>query len=138
MHPPIKDHATFLEHEGPELNAAASPNNPDMAKQEFKDEADINYMLSRFGITQPRGTPAYGEWDDAIDLQNAIAAVEISNDAYRQLPIELRRKFASMNDLIRAVDNGTLIIRDKEPDLPLPDTTTPIPPVPPTPPAPRA
>lgn len=130
MHPPTKDQADIgLDNET--IDASNSDTNHDMARQEFKDEADINYMLSRFGITQPRGTPTYGEWDDAIDLQVAIMAVREANDAFRTLPKELRQKFDNMADLIRAVDNGSLVINREDPDGPK-DTTEPVKPVFPT------
>lgn len=136
MRPPTKDQRD-IDVDNPTLDASASDENPDMAKQEFKDEADINYMLSRFGITQPRGAPAYGEWDDAIDLQTAIESVRFANEAYRELPWALRQKFGSMTDLIRAVDNGSLVIKDKDPEEPKPEVTTQIPTPPAPPPTPR-
>lgn len=93
--------------------------NKDMARQEFAQEADINYMLSRLGVTQPRGTPAYGEWDDTIDLQSAIASVREADAAFQELPADLRRQFPKMTDLVKAVDNGSLVIKDKEPETPV-------------------
>lgn len=113
MHPPIKDH-TDIGVDNPSIDASDSPTNKDQARQEFKDEADINYMLSRFGITQPRGAPQYGTWDDTIDLQIAIEAVREAQSAYADLPDTLRNKFGSMEDLLRAVNNGTLVIKNEE------------------------
>lgn len=86
----------------------------DMARQEFKDEADINNMLSKFGITQPRGTPTYGEWDDTIDLQAALQSVSDARTAYWRLPQELKNKFTKMEDLLTALENGSLVIKDEE------------------------
>lgn len=104
------------------LDASNTPDNPDRARQEFKDEADINYMLSRFGITQPRGAPTYGEWDDTVDLMTAIGAVAEARDGYEKLPKELREKFPSMEAFLRAVDNGSLVIKPEaapsEPPIP--------------------
>lgn len=94
--------------------------NTDRARQEFKDEADINYMLSRFGITAPRGAPTYGEWDDTIDLMTAITAVQEAREGYRKLPSELRDKFPSMEAFLAAVDNGSLVLKSEDPPAPAP------------------
>lgn len=124
MMPPTKDQTdigvenqTLDASDGADL-ANTDDNNKDMARQEYKDEADINYMLSRFGITQPRGTPTYGEWDDDIDLQIAIESVREARAGYATLPKELRDKFRSMEELIVAIDNGSLVINDKDAEQP--------------------
>lgn len=110
------------------LDASHSPTNKDTARQEFKDEADINYMLSRFGITQPRGTPTYGAWDDTIDLQSALQAVSDARAAYRELPENLRTKFTRMEDLLAALENGSLVIKnEEEPKQPQPGATVALP-----------
>lgn len=123
MMPPTKDQ-TDIGQENPTLDASDTEDNKDMARQEYAQEADINYMLSRFGITQPRGAPTYGEWDDTIDLQTAIAAVETAQQAYRELPEELRKKFGSMTDLIAAINNGSLVIK-KDAEQPPPAAVPP-------------
>lgn len=122
--PPQRDQADIGLVDQP-IDCSNSPNNPDVARQEFKDEADINYVLSRLGVTAPRGTPTYGEWDDTIDLQQAIAAVREADAAFNKLPRELKQKFPNMNEIIRAVDNGSLVIKETD--------ETPVTPVPPTP-----
>lgn len=95
----------------------------DMARQEYKDEADINYMLSKFGITQPRGTPVYGEWDDTVDLQSALQSVSDARAAFKELPDQLKNKFHRMEDLLTALENGSLVIKNEE--APLDTTPTP-------------
>lgn len=124
MHPPIKDQSK-LDIDNPELDASHSEENRDMTDQSFKDESDINYMLSRFGITQPRGAPQYGTWDDSIDLQMAIESVREARAGYDTLPKELREKFPSMEYFLRSVDNGSLVLKDAEPA-----TSEPAPPAP--------
>lgn len=115
--PPTKDQADIGQ-DNQTLDASDSPTNKDTARQEFKQEADINYMLSRFGVTQPRGTPMYGTWDDSIDLMTAIAAVEEARAGYLKLPTILRRKFKSMEELLSAVESGALVLKDEEAPLP--------------------
>lgn len=124
MHPPIKDQSR-LDVDNPELDASHSEENRDMTDQSFKDEADINYMLSRFGITQPRGAPQYGTWDDSIDLQMAIESVREARAGYDTLPKELREKFPSMEYFLRSIDNGSLVIQHNDAEQPVPAPAVP-------------
>lgn len=110
MHPPTKDQ-TDIGVDNPTIDCS---NDKDMARQEFKNEADIAYMLSKFGVIAPRGTPTYGEWDDTIDLMTAISSVNDAKEAYLKLPEELRAKFTSMEQLLDAVSNGSLVLKDEE------------------------
>lgn len=112
MMPPTKNQAD-IGHDNPTVDASNSPTNKDVARQEFKEEADINYVLSRFGVTQPRGTPQYGTWDDTIDLQIALESVNEARAAYRLLPSNLREKFTSMEALLTAIENGSLVLKDE-------------------------
>lgn len=132
MHPPTKDQ-TSIGVDEPVVDAANDapfwlPNgeliiNKDMARQEFAKEADINYMLSKFNIVPERGAPIYGEWDDSMDLQQAISSVTEARAAYAQLPDALKGKFGSMEELLHAYNNGQLKIVDGEAPIP-PKTET--------------
>lgn len=127
MHPPTKDQTT-LDVDNPTLDASDGAlietkegeviENKDMARQEFANDADINYMLSKFKITPERGAPTYGEWDDTIDLQQAIASVTEARQAFRDLPEELRKKFNNMEELLQAYANGSLVIKEGEEPVP--------------------
>lgn len=133
MHPPTKDQRD-INVENPTTDASNGAliqdpegniyENKDMARQEFAKEADINYMLSRFNVVPARGAPTFGEWDDNIDLQTALDATREARSAYRRVPEELRKRFNSMEELLAAVENGSLVIKDDEPTPP----TTPTPP----------
>lgn len=112
MQPPVKDQSDIGQDE-PVIDASSTEENPDRTEQQWKDEADINYMLSRFNITQPRGAPIYGEWNDSIDLQTALDATRMANEAYNDLPKELRDKFGNMQDLLAAVETGQLTVTDE-------------------------
>lgn len=92
--------------------------NKDTARQEFAQDADINYMLAKFKVVPPRGAPTYGEWDDTLDLQQALTSVNEARAAYRNLPDELRNKFGSMEELLTAYHNGSLVIKDGEAPTP--------------------
>lgn len=110
MMPPTKDQAD-IGVDNPLIFCTAEE---DKARQEFKDEADINYMLNRFGITPPRGAPTYGEWDDSIDLQAAFQSVSDAQVAYQRLPDNLKAKFTRMEDLLSALENGSLVIKNED------------------------
>ena len=92
--------------------------NADTARQEYAKDADINYMLHKFGITPERGAPTFGEWDDTIDLQTALASVHEARNAYAKLPHALTSKFRSMEEILEAYNNGSLVITDGEVPVP--------------------
>lgn len=92
--------------------------NKDMARQEFAKDADINHMLSKFGITPERGAPTFGEWDDSIDLQQALTSVAEAKAAFKDLPDELKKKFNNIEELLTAYNRGDLIIKDGEAPIP--------------------
>lgn len=125
MHPPVKDHVTcFKRNDDPGLDASdGAPieeqdgtvtENKDHARQEFKDESDINYVLSKYGITQPREAPQYGTWDDSVDLQTALDSVREAREGFKRLPEELQRKFGTMEEFLAAVNNGSLKILSED------------------------
>lgn len=128
MQPPTKDQTdigvdnpTVDASDGAELENGTE--NKDSARQEFAKEADINYMLSKFGITPERGAPTFGEWDDTIDLQQALASVTEAQAAFKALPDALRNKFQSMEEILKAYHNGSLEIKDGDvPKAPLTET----------------
>lgn len=113
MQPPVKDQ-TDLGVDNPTLDASDGPDNKDTARQEFKQEADLHYTLERFGIVPRREAPIYGEWDDSIELQTALESVKQAKEGYRNLPQELRDKFGSMEEMLQAVENGSLVFIDGE------------------------
>lgn len=132
MRPPIKDH-TSIGLDNPTIDASDGATveldeyniteNKDTARQEHGKEADINYMLSRFGIVPERGAPLYGEWDDTLDLQQALDSTREAKRAYQQLPDNLKKQFTSMEELLEAVNNGSLVIKNEP--APVPDESKP-------------
>lgn len=84
----------------------------DMARQEFKDEADINKLLARFGVggapppQQLKGT--FTETDFGLDLQNALAAVDNAKSVWSRLPQNLKTKYPSWRRMLNAATTGDL------------------------------
>lgn len=122
MQPPTKDQ-TDIGVDNPKIDASDGADletehniteNKDMARQEFAKEADINYMLSRFGVVPARGAPTYGEWDDSVNLQSALDSTREAREAYKRVPEEIRKRFTSMEQLLSAVENGSLVIKDEQ------------------------
>lgn len=70
---------------------------PSLAQQQFKDDADINVMLERFKVTGmvPQGVlmPTYGDFTGISDYQTAANALLRANDAFMQMPANVRARF---------------------------------------------
>lgn len=77
-------------------------------RQEFKDEADINNILTRFGVAQQRPLRYGDEIDYSTDLQDALHAldqVQGINDTV--VPPELKEKYGDdWRKLLNAVESG--------------------------------
>lgn len=88
----------------------------DMARQEFKNEADVNVILSRFGAFAPQRFVEYGRAVDyGLDLQTALEAVAAARRAHGQLDQELRDKFPTWQSLLNALDSGEFKLEANKP-----------------------
>lgn len=67
------------------------------ARQEFKDECDINVLLRRFNVTGqfPEGVrmPTYGDFESVNDFHSAANAIAAARESFDVLPAEVRRRF---------------------------------------------
>lgn len=65
--------------------------------QSSKDEADINVIVRRFGITgaMPQNVrlPMYGDFTDVVDFQTAQNAVIAARESFMQIPADVRARF---------------------------------------------
>lgn len=70
---------------------------PSLAVQSQKDEADINYIVKRFGLTGQLPSniriPTYGDFTGITDYQSALNAVIAAEDSFMKLPADLRQRF---------------------------------------------
>lgn len=84
------------------------------ARQEFRDDADINKLLARHGVTavlnQREGV--YGEVNYDLDLQGAYTAQREASDAYGALPAEVREKYPTWEDVLAAANRGEVVMKD--------------------------
>lgn len=76
-----------------------------LTRQEYKDEADLNILLARFGVNTPMRQMEWGaEIDDRIDLQTAMAAIEEAKKI--QVPDELRTRFPNWQAVLNGAETG--------------------------------
>ncbi|WNK13595.1 MAG: internal scaffolding protein [Microvirus sp.] len=94
-----------------------------LTKQSFKEEADINTLVQRFGLTgQLPDMPLpeqYGDFSGAVDFQTSMELVRQAAQDFLQLPAELRERFrndpqmlmtflSDQNNRQEAIDLGLL------------------------------
>lgn len=77
-----------------------------LTRQEFKDEADLNILLSRYGVAQMRPVQYGKEVDYTVDLQTAISALEAANAATFDVPEELRDKYPTWRHVLNGAESG--------------------------------
>lgn len=79
---------------------------PSLTVQSQAEDADINVMMKRFGVTgrMPENVriPTYGDFTGVGDYQTALAAVMLAEDSFMTMPAETRARF--MNDPQRFLD----------------------------------
>lgn len=111
MHPPVRNQADIVNQRAYSAPAAIDCSNlPDTTRQEFKREADVNYVLSRFGVNGlPQRQPSYGEQDFDLDLHGAYIANDAAGRAFNALPVALKRKYKDVPTMLNAMNDGTLL-----------------------------
>lgn len=112
--------------------AAITCKDKSLAQQSFKEEADINEIVRRFGLTgqlpdvvhQPR----YADYDQVMDYHTAMNAVRQAQEGFDALPADIRNRFqndpqqlleflADSNNRDEAFELGLITVADltKEP-----------------------
>lgn len=79
---------------------------PDMARQEFKDEADVNKVLARYGVDGLQRPVEYSAVDYDVDLQQSIQAIRDAERAIAKLPPELQAKYNTWERLMGGAYSG--------------------------------
>lgn len=126
---------------------------PSLAQQNQRDEADINTIVKRFGITGNipviQLPPAIEDFADVFDMHSAMGVIARANQAFNALPPEARLRFdnnpAKFVDFIDDAYNSPDEAKRKrrmdeltELGLRLPETAQPAPSAPPAAPDPTA
>lgn len=72
---------------------------PSLAQQQFAEEADINTIVNRFGLTGELPTavrmPTYADFDEAIDYHSAMNVISAARESFMAMPAEVRARFAN-------------------------------------------
>jgi len=89
-----------------EMTTVDCSQSQDMARQEFKDDADINIMLSRFGVNQQQRQVHFGDADFTIDLQQGLAAIEQTRRVYNRATPEIKNLFPTYEKWMTGMNNG--------------------------------
>lgn len=70
-----------------------------LTQQSMKDEADINVLVRRFGITGQLPVnvrvPSYADFDDVFDFATAQQAIIEANKSFMAMPAEVRARFGN-------------------------------------------
>lgn len=70
---------------------------PSLTQQSQREDADINTIVKRFGLTgtlpQNVRVPEYGDFDGINDYHTAMNAVTAAQSAFNQLPAGIRARF---------------------------------------------
>lgn len=96
------------------VDASSSPENRDVARQEFKAEADINIMLAKFGVFAPQKQLFFEDVDYGIDLQQALGAIADAKRAWQVMPPEIKLQFPNWRDLLNALESGQIKLNEGE------------------------
>lgn len=89
-----------------------------ITRQEYKDDADINKLLAKYGVGIPQRLPGYGEADFNIDLQQAFNAIQTAQRVWAEMPADLKDKYPSWQHLLNNIRSGELEI-DLEQNKPI-------------------
>lgn len=108
MKPAIRTQADERGDEYSKKAAIVGDGTPSLTRQEQKNDADINVLLSRFGVNQQIRTGGrFGEHDDQLDLHTALQAVAAARTANFNVPDELREKYPDWKTVLAGAENGS-------------------------------
>lgn len=87
---------------------------PGKTVQSGKDEADINTLVKRFGLTgqvpQNVRVPLSGDFSDAYDFHTAMRGIRQAEESFAAMPADVRKRF--QNDPGLFVDFATELSSD--------------------------
>lgn len=116
MHRAVRKQFDGKQEEYSKLTRQTYKGTDDLARQEFKEEQDINRMLARYGVPQAIAAQraTVGEVNYDMDLQSALHQIRETREAYTRLSPELRQKYANWQQLLAAIEAGELTTLPKE------------------------
>jgi phage internal scaffolding protein len=80
-------------------DTALACDDPSLAQQHMADDADINTIVKRFGLTGqlPENVrlPEYGDFTGVNDYASALRALSDADENFMEIPAELRARFSN-------------------------------------------
>lgn len=104
--PAIRTQIDGLDEEYSLETALDCSDRPDMTRQEFKDETDVNKILARYGVDGLPRKPEYSFVDYDTDLQSALESIREAERAIEKLPPELQAKYTTWERLMAGAYSG--------------------------------
>lgn len=108
MKKPIRTKTDGRQQEYSRRTATHTPG-PDLARQEFRQTTDINFILSRHGAAGLRAAQLGAQINEVnydLDLQQALAAVAAARMAHRKMSKATKEKYPTWQSLLNAVEAG--------------------------------
>jgi hypothetical protein len=106
--------------EAGELSGIVCPEET-LTQQQFREEADINTLVQRFGLDKialpvaPFDPAHYGDFSDVPDLRTALDLVNDAKNRFMDLPPALRHRFhnspGELWDFVNDPENGPEAVR---------------------------
>ena len=88
----------------------------DMARQEFKDECDVNHILRQHGFM---GRPvSYGEYDFDADLTQQMQSRSVFQSWYDSAPVDVREAYPTLGSFLAAFGSGAFKTGLEVPEVP--------------------
>lgn len=88
---------------------------PSLTQQHFADDANLNTIMKRYGVTDGAIPPAamdprfFGDFTDAVDFREALDRVRAATEHFNALPADLRAQFNNdpvlLHDWVSSPDN---------------------------------
>lgn len=97
MKPPFVRSAYNYDHDQVSDQTGITFTEPSLTKQSFTEDADINVIVKRYGVTgtlpQDYRAPMYGDFTNIGDYREALEAVMDAQERFMEIPADLRAKF---------------------------------------------
>lgn len=98
--------------------AAAFDPTEDKARQEFKKDADANWLIKKYGANIPVAPVAYGEANFDVDALTARVQAQTLTDAFSALPEAIRAKYPTWDAIMQGIANGSLTTLEEKVETP--------------------
>lgn len=107
--PVERTQADGLQEEYSAIDTIDTTNMPDLTRQEYRTEADVNYILSKFGVNGTNQRPIqFGEVNFDMDLQQALGVMDDAKRVHRTLPEPLKERYPTPGAMLQALENGEM------------------------------